>query len=347
MPNQILIVDDNRQVLEHLRQVLTSCGYQVSFITRSDFLLKRLENESFDLLLLDINLPGMSGTESLKEIKSHPNHKDLPVIMITSEDERNTLEKCFELGANDYIHKPINEIELKSRIRSAIESKKYLDQKIEIENKKALESKMMMLSSQMSPHFIFNSLGSIQSFILNNEIDKAVDFISEFAGLMRQNLENSTIEYISIAEEVEFLKKYLLLEKIRFNYIFDYTIDVDIDNEHDTLIPPMLLQPFIENAVIHGLSKIKDRKGMLHIELSETEDKIVCLIVDNGIGRATTLKNKRTNHKSVAISNLEARLELLNLASDSNEYDFEIIDLYNGNKASGTKVVVSFPNDLH
>ena len=154
-------------------------------------------------------------------------------------------------------------------------------------------------------------------------------------------------KYISIAEEIEFLDKYLLLEKIRFNNSFSYHINEDIENIHDTLIPPMLLQPFIENAVIHGLSKLKDRKGNLEVLLKEEDETIVCTIMDNGIGRESALKNRSSAHKSVAISNLETRMELLNSASNANEYTYEIIDLFEKDKAAGTKVIITFPNDLH
>ena len=164
---------------------------------------------------------------------------------------------------------------------------------------------------------------------------------------MRKNLINSTTKYISISEELEFLDKYLLLERIRFNDGFEFQISEDIDNPHDTLIPPMLLQPFIENAVIHGLSKLEGRKGLLKIHLEETEDRIICMIQDNGIGRENALKHKSPGHKSVAISNLETRLELLNESNEVKEYTYEIVDLTDDQGPAGTQVKVCFPNDLH
>ena len=193
--DSILIVDDNRQVLEQLKELLSGEGYRVAFIPRSDFLKERLEKENFDLLLLDINLPGKNGLDWLKEIKSDPKHKNLPIIMITGEDERDTLAKCFELGANDYIHKPINEVALKSRVRSAITTKRFLEQQLRLEKQKAMQSRMMMLSSQMNPHFVFNALASVQSLVMTQETEDAVNYLSEFAGLMRLNLENSLINF--------------------------------------------------------------------------------------------------------------------------------------------------------
>ena len=278
--------------------------------------------------------------------------KDLNMALQASKDELSKMNLLLEEKIKDRTKILRQEIEIRKQVEIELKkaqkaAEKFHQQQIKEERKEALQSKMMMLSSQMNPHFIFNSLGSVQSYILNNETNKAVDFISEFAGLMRKNLINSTTEYISIAEELEFLDKYLLLEKIRFNNSFDYEITEKIDNIHDTLIPPMLLQPFIENAIIHGLSKLKERKGKLCLTLTEKNDRIVCTIEDNGIGRTNALKHKKSTHKSVAISNLETRLELLNVSSENNEYTYDIIDLEDKNGPAGTKVIVSFPNDLH
>jgi len=277
---------------------------------------------------------------------------DLNIDLQASKDELSKMNLLLEDKIKDRTKVLRQEIETRKQIEIELkkaqkEAQKYHEQQIRMERQDALQSKMMMLSSQMNPHFIFNSLGSVQSYILNNETNRAVDFISEFAGLMRKNLINSTTKYISIAEEIEFLDKYLLLEKIRFNDSFDYEIVEDVGNVYDTLLPPMLLQPFIENAIIHGLSRLKDKKGKLTIALKEEGDIITCTIVDNGIGRKNALKHKDTGHKSVAISNLETRIELLNSTADGNEYTYEIIDLYKNKEALGTKVILKFPNDLH
>ncbi|WP_299526730.1 AAA family ATPase [Winogradskyella sp.] len=269
-----------------------------------------------------------------------------------SKDELSKMNLLLEEKIKDRTKVLRQEIEIRKKVEVELkkaqkEAEKFHQQQIKEERQEALQSKMMMLSSQMNPHFIFNSLGSVQSYILSKETNRAVDFISEFAGLMRKNLINSTTKYISISEELEFLDKYLLLEKIRFNNNFDYSITETIDNLHDTLIPPMLLQPFIENAVIHGLSKLKERKGKLKVNLDEVEDRIVCTIEDNGIGRENALKHRSPGHKSVAISNLETRLELLNNSEEANEYTYEIVDLKDEKGPTGTKVTVCFPNDLH
>lgn len=343
----ILVVDDDRQILEQLQQLLSLEGYGVAFIPRGAFLFQRLEKGNFELLLLDINLPGKSGIELLREVKAHPSYSAIPVIMITGEDERDTLSTCFKLGANDYIRKPINETALKARVRNAIFTKRYHEQKVELERQKALQSQMMMLSAQMNPHFIFNALNSIQYFLMENDTAAATHYLSEFSSLMRRTLENSTRRYISMAEELRFLEKYLNLEKERFRGRFDYEIIDELEDADYTFIPPMLLQPYIENAIVHGFKQI-DYQGELRVKLQESNGSVVCTITDNGIGRKAAAERRTVrSHKSVAMSNTKARLELLNSTHQASEFLAEIRDLEDDGRALGTEVVLCFPADLH
>ena len=341
-----MIVDDNRQVLEQLNLLLTNAGYHVGFIPRADFMFERLAKEPFDLLLLDINLPGKSGIERLQEIKRHPLHQDLPVVMITGEDERDTLARCFELGASDYIRKPINEVALLSRIRSAITSRRYVEQRLRLESQKALQSKLRMLSGQMNPHFIFNALASVQAYVMTNDNEKAIAYLSEFAGLMRRNLENSMRPFISMSEELDFITTYLELERMRFKGSFAYEIRLYVSDPEELMIPPMLLQPYLENAIVHGLRR-SAQPGLLVLEVSENEDCIRCIITDNGIGRAAAGRLYPGAHQSIAMSNIEARLEILNMDERSSGFNVTVDDLVTGGKAAGTKVTICLPKDLH
>lgn len=347
MNANILIVDDDRQILEQLQKLLTLEGYEVAFIPRGEFLFHRLKKENFDLLLLDINLPGKNGIELLKEVKANPHFSNLPVMMITGEDERLTLAKCFELGATDYIRKPINEIALKARVRTAIFTKRYHEQKLELERQKALQSRMQMLSAQMNPHFIFNALNSIQYFLMENDTNSAIYYLSEFSGLMRRTLENSNRAYITIAEEVLFLEKYLYLERKRFQDGFDYKIISELEDPEYTYLPPMLLQPYIENAIVHGFKQI-NYHGQLTIQFREEGEKIICTIRDNGIGRKAAAEKRTVNkHRSIGMSNTKARLELLKSTHHQAEFSVEIIDLEENGQALGTQVNICFPSDLH
>lgn len=343
---KILILDDDPNVAEQLKQLLSEEGFEISFIMKGDFLFKRLEAETFDLLLLDLNLPGTSGLNLLAEIKQSDQHKDLNVIMITGEDERSTIQACYEKGATDFIPKPINEASLKARVKSAIQAKRYQEQQLQTERQKTMQSQLMMLSAQMNPHFIFNSLNAIQYYVLNNDSENALTFTSEFSSLMRRTLEYSQRAFISIEEEIRFLTDYLSLEKERFPDVFDFAINSYVDDEIN--VPPMLLQPYIENAIIHGFKHL-DRKGNLTVNLVEEEDVVVCTIRDNGVGREKGKEQRSSikEHKSHAMSNTANRLQLLKNTHGTDSFSVQINDLEENEKPSGTEIIITFTADLH
>lgn len=183
--------------------------------------------------------------------------------------------------------------------------------------KKATDSELKALKSQMNPHFIFNALNSIQSqFMFGNKL-VANEQMSIFTNLTRQILEVSGKKQITIATETDILIKYLELEKMRFAKDFEYKISVskNIDEDYHK-IPPMLLQPLLENSIKHGLLHKKgDKKVSLNIDLSEEESYIICIIKDNGIGRlkSAEIKSKSIlNHQSFSTNAIEERLKLLN-----------------------------------
>ncbi len=207
-----------------------------------------------------------------------------------------------------------------------------------------LEQKALQL--QMNPHFIFNSLNSIQSFILNNNVDKAVMYLSKFSQLMRMILANSREQEISIQDELKSLTYYLELEKLRFDNKFDYIVSVDkeIDAEF-VAIPPMIVQPYVENAILHGINHRKD-KGKIAIIFALCGSNIVCTIEDNGVGRekATEIESASgLTHKPRGMIIIKERIELINKQS-SEKILVTIHDLKNSDgSAAGTKVEILLP----
>lgn len=204
----------------------------------------------------------------------------------------------------------------------------------------AVKSQLEALKLQMNPHFIFNSLNSINSFIVENKTNLASDYLTKFSRLIRLILDNSKSETITLERELETLKLYLLMESLRFNQSFEYTIilDDDIDTNEVTL-PPMIIQPYVENAIWHGLMhKSQERKLSISIKKNEDED-IQIEIMDNGIGRerASELKSKSVNiNKSYGLDITQQRLTNLNKRNT-----VIIEDLYDKNHNSlGTKVAI-------
>ncbi|MDY7395664.1 histidine kinase [Aureibaculum sp. 2210JD6-5] len=175
---------------------------------------------------------------------------------------------------------------------------------------KVADTELKALRAQMNPHFIFNSLNSINDFIAKNNTKEANDYLVKFSKLTRSILENSDKKWISIAEEIELSELYMQLESYRLKDKFSYTIEVDsqIDKEN-TLIPPLILQPFIENSIWHGMVPLKE-KGNITITIKQKDNRLICTIDDNGVGRS---KNTAGNSlkKSRGISITQSRLEIL------------------------------------
>ena len=220
---------------------------------------------------------------------------------------------------------------------------KYIKQQRLANNLLALKS----LRSQMNPHFIFNALNSVNSFIATNDERTANKYLSDFSQLMRAVLENSEEDFIPLKKEIELLQLYTKLEHFRFQDKFDYSIDVDDTiNVDEFQIPPMLLQPYIENAVWHGL-RYKKEKGHLNISIKpKSKDEITITISDDGIGRTRSKQMKTENQKkqnSKGMNNIKKRVAILN-EMYKDKVDVTIED-YQQSEDAGTKVVVTLKKD--
>ncbi|MBN2172590.1 MAG: histidine kinase [Bacteroidales bacterium] len=223
---------------------------------------------------------------------------------------------------------------------------KYREKKIREQNRfLVLEQKL--LRSQMNPHFIFNSLSSIQSFIFENNAIEAGSYLSRFAELIRSILYNSREEFIRLEKEIQTLTNYLDLQKLRYDNKFDYEIDVDPKLDVESIsIPPMLAQPFIENAIEHGI-KYLDEKGFINISFTLFDDAILFIIEDNGIGLKASKKinsSKAKEHQSLATIISRERIEILNKGKRKKLYYMDIKDsMDTRGKVTGTIVKFMIP----
>lgn len=200
-----------------------------------------------------------------------------------------------------------------------------------------LESKA--LQSQMNPHFVFNSLNSIQGFISSGDSFKSEVYLSKFSALLRKTLENSRADRISLSREIDHLENYLELEKVRFHDKLNYHIEVAEEIESDLImVPPMLIQPFVENAIVHGLAP-KEEGGTVTIDfILNGENSLVCKIVDDGVGRSPEAQKA---HDSLGTSIVSKRLELI---SGDTLKRVQYLDLKDNNdKATGTQVTIEIP----
>ena len=209
----------------------------------------------------------------------------------------------------------------------------------------ALEQKA--LQAQMNPHFIFNCLNSIQQYILTNDKEKANEYLTGFASLVRQTLDHSEKKTISVSEEAQYLEQYLKMEKMRFGDNFEYSISIgDMVKSDFTEMPALLLQPYVENCLRHGIRYKKDHSGRVDILFDVKDNVLYCTIKDNGIGREKAAEYKSMQHieyQSKGMSLTQKRIQLLNKVYDSN-MKVNIIDhTDNFGNASGTEVIIEIP----
>ena len=221
----------------------------------------------------------------------------------------------------------------------------------QIENeKKRIEGEMnrvrlTALRAQMNPHFLFNSLNSIRAYVISNKVKEASEYLSKFASLIRLILNYSSKEHIELYEEIEAVKLYVKLEELRFRQNFGLRLipeeNIDI---HNILIPPLILQPYVENAIRHGLAPAK-KENYLEIKISVENNQLTISIRDNGVGRSTSKQLKslqQHNHKSLAMELTKSRIELMDHNLKINDH-VVIIDHYDNTTPTGTEVIIKLP----
>ncbi|MFT5801548.1 MAG: two-component system LytT family sensor kinase, partial [Nonlabens sp.] len=223
-------------------------------------------------------------------------------------------------------------------------------QEAEVLKLQAVGLQLKALRAQMNPHFIYNALNAIQNYITSNDLSSATKYLAIFARLMRQSLELSDMEYIPLEDEVEFLENYLYINReLRFESKLSYEITVDDEIEDDIMgLPAMIVQPYVENALEHGLRSISE--GKLTIEfLLKDEEHIQCIVEDNGIGREKAKEFKDSNpqnskHRSMGTAITEKRLDIIGKSKHSDELFVKTIDLETEDgKAAGTRVEILIP----
>ncbi len=213
-----------------------------------------------------------------------------------------------------------------------------------ITEKKLAELEMQALMSQINPHFVFNSLNSIKGFIYDKELKEADRYLDKFSDLLRSTLDNAQASVITLKDEVRYLDTYLQLEMLRFRDKFIYQLRVDASLDPETVyVPAMLLQPYVENAIRHGVRHLDNRQGIITIAAAKSADYLVCTIADNGIGRERALQlrsQKHIEYQSRGMQLSKRRAELYGIEQ-------EIIDLKNEQgEAIGTEIVLRIPLSL-
>ncbi len=291
---------------------------------------------------------GLGGAESFQLSNLQPGKHQLFVRAKGLESTNSAVvhSLSFEIAGTDYSYlirwgiglllgllglSFLGSLRTRSQMKSLAEEKEKIEMQLALVNEK-----QKLGQAQMNPHFLFNALNGISGLIASKDLAQARKSLQSFSKMMRAVLEGSRSQSISIGEEIQFLNSYLKLEQMLRPDSFEFTINSELPNE--TLIPPMIIQPFVENAVIHGIGGL-DRVAMIQVNIQEYGQYALVTVIDNGKGRKKANAKKTSSHKSAAISIVEQRLSLLDKWSAKPHISYD--DLMNDNQNSiGTKVTI-------
>jgi two-component system sensor histidine kinase ChiS len=323
----ILVADDdpiNRHVLTTL---LSSDNCSVIAVSNGTMALAALErNHRIDLAVLDLMMPGMSGYEVCRRIRERYSLSELPVLLLTSRNRSEDMLAAFEAGVNDFLGKPVEAGELRARIRTLLNMKTSVSELI--------SSEMAFLQAQIKPHFLFNAFTTIIS-VSYTDVRKAQALLGDLSDYLRGSFDFQNRErLVSISKELKLVDCYLKIEKARFGERLQIIFEVDENIHHE--IPPLIIQPIIENAVRHGAMSQSDG-GTIFISIQAEEDAVVIIVTDDGPGipeaDLVMLKEQRHGLRGVGLINIERRLR--NLYGSG----LEIGSV----QGSGTKVTIRIP----
>ncbi|SHL02782.1 ATP-binding protein [Desulforamulus aeronauticus] len=270
---KIIIADDDHTSLRVLMEALEPEGYFLIAVDNGQAVLDLLEQRAdVDLIILDIMMPGLSGYEVCRKIRASYSIAELPVLMLTAAILPEDMVAAFQSGANDFLHKPFDLTELKSRMSSLLNLKEAV----------ATASRMeaAFLQAQIRPHFLYNVLNSILS-LSYMDIEKTRKLITEFANFLRGSFSFSNIsQFIPLEKELALIQSYIIIEKARFPGRFQF--ELAVENNLRCYLPPLLLQPLVENAVRHGLANRQE--GTVSLTVRRDGDGVIFQIRDNGAG---------------------------------------------------------------
>ncbi|WP_339295182.1 ATP-binding protein [Paenibacillus sp. FSL W7-1279] len=269
----LLIVDDDPVNLQVLETILPPDDYDVTMATSGKEALAILDTREWDLVISDIMMPQMSGYELTRRIRERYTLTELPVLLLTARSQPKDIQSGFLVGANDYVTKPVEALEIRSRIEALTTIKQTVREQLRLE--------AAWLQAQIQPHFLFNALSAVTA-LSDINLDKMRHLLDEFSNFLRYKFRfQDTDGLVSIKEELSLVRSYLYIEKVRFEERLQVVWEVDDCEELQ--IPFLSIQPLVENAIRHGIMK-RTRGGEIHIRISVHDMLTEITVQDNGIG---------------------------------------------------------------
>lgn len=300
---RLLVVDDDPVNLQVVKTVLSFQMYDITAVLSGEEALDKLHKREWDLVIADVMMPRMSGYELTREIRKRFTVTELPVLLLTARSQITDIEQGFLSGANDYIAKPVDALELRSRVHALTSVRKSMREHLRME--------AAWLQAQIQPHFLFNALNTILAL---SEIDpeRMRKLLETFSDFLRGKFNFQNVDdLVPIAQEVELIEAYVYIEKERFGDRLH--VEWEMDDLDNVSIPPLTIQPLVENAIHHGLmSQIEG--GTLFIKIVKDERNLQVTVQDDGIGmeeevRAQLLKRNEQGRTGVGVLNTHLRLK--------------------------------------
>ncbi|MED1875562.1 ATP-binding protein [Brevibacillus borstelensis] len=299
----ILLVDDDPVNLQVLEAILPPDEYDVTMATSGKEALALLDTKQWDLVISDIMMPQMSGYELTRLIRERFAFTELPVLLLTARSQPQDIQSGFLAGANDYVTKPVEAIELRSRIEALTTIKQAVQEQLRLE--------ASWLQAQIQPHFLFNALNAVTA-LSDIDLDKMRNLLGEFSNFLRNKFQFQNMDgLVPIEEELSLVRSYLYIEKVRFEERLQ--VVWEIDDCKELRIPFLSIQPLVENAIRHGIMK-RARGGKITIRISVHETHAEISVEDDGVGMDDVflqriLDRKADGRTGVGLINTDQRLK--------------------------------------
>jgi sensor histidine kinase YesM len=327
---KILVVDDEEINLAVVKNCFYGMNYRVTCVKDGEAALAEIAKNDYDLVLLDMMMPGLNGIEVCREIRKKYSENTLSIIITTVRNRPEDIELAFIVKANDYIAKPFHKKELLARVQAQLYSQDVYETE-----RKIYQAEISALQAQIQPHFLYNTLNTITAFCRTNPM-KAAEILEELSNYLQGKFRFNSMALIPLEQELDLVKSYLAIEQVRFGKRLQVVFCIKTDS--NPLIPPLILQPLVENAVKHGVYP-KREGGTVQISIEKAEKETIIIVTDDGVGMTSNklehlLNDKKAQEVGVGIQNINKRLQ--------KHYGYGLIIQSSINK--GTTITVKIPN---
>ncbi|RXZ78303.1 response regulator [Paenibacillaceae bacterium] len=300
---RILVADDDPINLKVLETILSLEHYDIMTVTSAKQALVALDAKEWDLVISDVMMPQMSGYELTRMIRKRFTLTELPILLLTARSQSEDIENGFLSGANDYVTKPMDALEVRSRVKALTDVKQSARERLRMES--------AWLQAQIQPHFFFNTLNTVAA-LSEIDLDRMRSLLEAFSNFLRDKFRFDNIdELVMIEEELNIVRSYLYIEKERFQERLRITWE--IDDCEQLKIPLLTIQPLVENAIRHGIMK-RARGGEIGIRISNYETYVEIMVEDDGVGMdeaimSNLLERQQGNTSGIGLLNTDLRLK--------------------------------------